>query len=331
VKTRNYHHGSQFTSEYLHTRRRRRNRKCRNIFLILFVVIFFLVSFFVFRLLSGRGGEISSPIENLSGFIEEEKSEGSELLNIIENEVAQEEGDYSVVVKTLEGDREEAAYMEDEIYWSASLYKLWVMATVFEQIEEEELTITRKLSANVEELNKQYDIATESAELTEGEVGGSVGELLNRMITISGNYEAYLLGRTVGMSNVQNFIEENGWDNSRVGSPPQTTARDIADYFEKLYFGELVSEDASSEMLELLSQQRLNDRIPAGVPENTRIAHKTGELEGYKHDAGIVYAPFGDYIIVVLTDTPSQARAVEVTARLSERVWEYLEKKTGEN
>src|SRR5690606_31094044 len=149
-------------------------------------------------------------------------------------------------------------------------------------VEEGNLSLSQELSASIEELNEQYDIATESAELKEGEVVGTVEELLYEMITISGNYPAYLLGRTVGMGKVQDFIEDNGWDDSKVGDPPMTTAADIADFFEKLYGGDIVSRAASGAMLELLSEQRLNDRIPAGLPENTRVAHKTGELEGYK-------------------------------------------------
>ena len=36
---------------------------------------------------------------------------------------------------------------------------------------------------------------------------------------------------------------------------------------------------------------RINDRIPAGVSEGIPVAHKTGDLEGVRNDAGIVFAP----------------------------------------
>ena len=36
----------------------------------------------------------------------------------------------------------------------------------------------------------------------------------------------------------------------------------IAEKFEKLYNGEIVSKSASNEMLEILKKQELNDRIP---------------------------------------------------------------------
>ena len=62
-----------------------------------------------------------------------------------------------------------------------------------------------------------------------------------------------------------------------------------------------MSEGASAEMLALLLDQQLNELIPAALPGGTAIAHKTGRIEDYVHDAGIVYAPGGDYVVVLLT------------------------------
>lgn len=266
-----------------------------------------------------------SPIESISGIVGSEvEVPMSELEKNIYEIIRDEDGEYAVVVRTL--DEKTLVHLnEDALFWSASLYKLWVMATLYQQVEGGKLEIDTELSGDIVELNEKLDIASESAELSEGEVSGTVEDLLYEMITISGNYPAYLLGDTIGMSNVASLMREYGWNDSHLGSPPETTAQEIADFFEKLYQGELVSEDASEEMLKLLKQQRFNDRIPAGVPENTVVAHKTGELDGYKHDAGIVYSPFGDYIIVILSNTENQGRAVELEAEISKAVWEYLE------
>ncbi len=83
---------------------------------------------------------------------------------------------------------------------------------------------------------------------------------------------------------------------------------------------------ASSKMLEILKRQKINDRIPKYLPESTVIAHKTGELFGVKHDAGIVFSEKGDYIIVLMSDTASEAHAAEVEAKISKVVWEHFEK-----
>jgi beta-lactamase class A len=56
-------------------------------------------------------------------------------------------------------------------------------------------------------------------------------------------------------------------------------------------------------MLAILSRQEFREGIPAGVPPGTRVAHKTGWIEGVVyHDAAIVYPAGGSsYVLVVLT------------------------------
>ncbi|MGA7671464.1 MAG: serine hydrolase [Nitrolancea sp.] len=81
-----------------------------------------------------------------------------------------------------------------------------------------------------------------------------------------------------------------------------TTPDDVATLFEMLVDGTVVSADASAEMLDLLSEQQINDRLPAGVPDGTRVAHKTGDLDNSVHDVGVIYAPNGPIVVVVLSD-----------------------------
>jgi beta-lactamase class A len=68
---------------------------------------------------------------------------------------------------------------------------------------------------------------------------------------------------------------------------------------EKLARGEAVDRAASAEMIAVLERQQFNDRIPAGLPAGTRVAHKTGEITKIQHDAAIVYAD-RPFVLVVL-------------------------------
>src|SRR3990167_7742323 len=137
--------------------------------------------------------------------------------------------------------------------------------------------------------------------MTEGTITYTVKNALEQMITISHNYAALLLTAKVGLSNTQNFLNSYRLTNSHMGTPPKTTTRDILSFYELLYNGEIVDKSSSDEMLEILKRQKLNDRIPKYLPEETIVAHKTGELDGVKHDTGIVFSPKGDYIIVLMS------------------------------
>jgi beta-lactamase class A len=55
-------------------------------------------------------------------------------------------------------------------------------------------------------------------------------------------------------------------------------------------------------MIDILSHQQFNEMIPAQLPANIRVAHKTGWTGQYFHDIGIVYPSNGDpFILAILT------------------------------
>lgn len=235
------------------------------------------------------------------------------------------EGTYAVYIKNIKTG-EQYGVNEHRKFVSASLYKLWTMGAVYERIADGTLEKNQVVAASIEDLNKQHNISTEEAELTEGNISVTVDDAIEQMITVSHNYSALLLTSTVNSAAVRDFLLTYGLTESVVGNKlPETTASDIGKYFELLYNKKLVNDMYSEEMMARLKRQRLNDRIPKGLPDELQIAHKTGELYGYKHDAGIVFAPSGDYIIVLLSDTKNPSIAVEVMAQLSKNVYDYFE------
>jgi beta-lactamase class A len=71
----------------------------------------------------------------------------------------------------------------------------------------------------------------------------------------------------------------------------------------------------------------VNDRLPVGLdPDVASIAHKTGNLDGFVHDAGIVTTPDRRYVIAVLSGPwPSEGQAPPVFAALSAAVYSAVE------
>lgn len=266
---------------------------------------------------------IASPIEKSVEIVTNAGvSKGLEA--VILPEIEEKEGTYSVVVRNLKSG-EYYNLNEKEKYTAASLYKLWTMATVHQQIKDGKLTMDKTVSADIKTLNTAFDLG-EDAEQTEGTITRTVKEAIEQMITISHNYSAILLTYTIKNSTVRQFLLNYHLTDSKTGAPPTTTAKDIADYYDLLYKGGLISKEASDEMITVLKRQRLNDRIPKLLPEGTVVAHKTGELFGAKHDAGIVYSDKGDYVIVLMSQTKNETTAAGVEANISKAVWEYFNK-----
>lgn len=233
-------------------------------------------------------------------------------------------GKYSIVVKNLKTG-ESFSINSHKPNKTGSLYKLWVMATVFNQIQNGKLTEDEILSEDIQDLNYKFSIASEEAELTEGKITLTVHDALQQMITISHNYAALLLTEKIKLSSVKSFLEKNGFLESKVSdSAPISTPYNIALFLEKLYKGKLANKKHTKSMLGLLKSQKLNDKLPKYLPKNVFIAHKTGEIDFLSHDAGIVYTEKGDYIIVVFSQSNYPKGANERIAQISKAVYEYF-------
>ncbi len=248
----------------------------------------------------------------------------SALANLVTNELNDSDGVFGIVIQNLKT-HEQYKLNEHKVFEPASLYKLWVMATVMDQVDKKTLSFDQRISDSVQSLNTTFNIDPELAELTEGTVSFTVEDALEQMITISHNYAALLLGQTVRLKTVQNFLDENGFIESKLGEPPEATASDIAEFYEKLYTNQLVNKQSSLQMIDLLTRQKLNNKIPKYIPSGIKIAHKTGELGTYTHDAGIIYGPKTDYILVILADNDIPTNAEETISNLSKRIYKYFE------
>jgi beta-lactamase class A len=75
-------------------------------------------------------------------------------------------------------------------------------------------------------------------------------------------------------------------------------------------------------MIAVLERQTVNERIPAGLPPGTPVAHKTGEIAKIRHDAAIVYAP-RPFVLAVLTRGLSDEKAADaLIADIARRLYE---------
>jgi beta-lactamase class A len=257
------------------------------------------------------------------------QNEFQNLSKFISADLAGAQGTYAIVIQDLTTNTS-FRYNEHTVFDTGSLYKLWVMGEIFREIQNNILDENITLSQNIPTLNAKFGLSADVAELNSGTITLSVHNALTQMITISHNYAAMLLTEKIGLSSVTTYLRTNGFSESKVGddvSNPRTTAYDMAKFFEKLYKNELANPDNTFKMLSLLKQQKLNSKLPKYLPTDITVAHKTGELASFSHDAGIVYGPKGNYIIVILTDSDIPSDAEERISQISKTVYNFFSKK----
>ena len=104
-----------------------------------------------------------------------------------------------------------------------------------------------------------------------------------------------------------------------------TTADDFSHILELTYKGENVNKTYSNMMMDILKKQQVKGRLDLYLPEETVIAHKTGDLDSLEHDGGIVYLPDREYIICVLTNkVKSNKDGREIIGSISKMVYDEM-------
>lgn len=165
-----------------------------------------------------------------------------------------------------------------------------------------------------------------------------IRNLLKRMITRSSNLATNELISLVGAKNVTAMARAIGANHTNVlrgvedqkafdaGLINTTTAADLATMLLTIDKGTALSPEASAEMKEILLAQEVNDKIPAGLPPGTPVAHKTGEITAVSHDAAVVYPPGRKpYVLVVMTrGLRDSAQSTALIADISRMVYAYV-------
>jgi beta-lactamase class A len=163
-------------------------------------------------------------------------------------------------------------------------------------------------------------------------------ELVYDMITVSSNLATNILIEYVGAEKVTRTMRQLGAANIQVlrgvedgkayqrGLNNTTTAYDLLIIYEKIATGQAVSQKASEEMIQILLDQRFKDIIPALLPLEVKVAHKTGMITGTHHDSGIVMLPDGrKYILVLLSKHLKDMDAGTTTlAKVSKIIYDYV-------
>lgn len=233
----------------------------------------------------------------------------AELVSMTENY----SGSWSIYVKDI--DNNEYLTINNVQCYSASLIKLYCAAAAYDLMDKGELAQTETIERLMEEM-----------------ISISDNDAFNLMVMNCAEDNSHVTGRGV----IQNYIDKNGYANTTITSilvptrykapsSPGRNSTSVADcglLLEKIYKGKCVSPEASEQFLDLLLNQTHVNKIPAGLPEGTKCANKTGETDEYQHDAAIVYSPGGDYILCIMSS--NCGAAITNIQDISATVYDYF-------
>ncbi len=164
--------------------------------------------------------------------------------------------------------------------------------------------------------------------LEEGKIY-TVLELIENMIVHSDNEASLILSQYVGIDERNQLYKDLGLTLLRDNQEYTVDVHTYASFFRLLYNSTYIDLQNSEWMLKALSRSPFRGGIVAGLPENTRAAHKFGEhfrdVDGEKvfqlHDCGIVYAPEKPYVLCVMTRGKDMQKLSNLIADISRMVY----------
>jgi beta-lactamase class A len=205
---------------------------------------------------------------------------------------------FGVSIVELDGKNRTGDYNGDDIFVSASTYKLFTAYSVLLRIE------------NGSWAWLDSDIAD----------GRDLIACFNDMVVYSDNDCAEALmykishqtvtdeARVMGCTDTT-FIDSDGY--------ARTTANDLALFLTKLYKGQILTQQSSRDILiNAMKNNVYREGIPAGLSGDI-VADKVGFIDGYLNDAAIVYDAKGDYVLVILTNNSSWTEIASIANEIN--------------
>jgi beta-lactamase class A len=249
----------------------------------------------------------------------------------IQTRITKSGAEVAIAFRTLDG-KDEWFLRADEPFHAASTMKIPVMIELYRQARlgklklDDPLLIRNEFHSIVDGSSFKLSSADDSdAALyrAEGQTR-TLSQLCELMITESSNFATNLLIEKLGVENIRSTVHALHADGMNVlrgvedekafekGLNNTTTARALLVLLQALAEGQAVDAESSREMIAILERQKFNESIPAGLPQGTRVAHKTGEITKIHHDAAIVYAkrPFVLVILVRGIEDPKVSAAL---------------------
>ena len=239
----------------------------------------------------------------------------------------------------------------NDVFESASVIKLWIMSAAYEKSDLGELDLDAEIELREEDMVPfpgvpDYHRDDSEGHLTEDMFPESgilnylhpglkftIRDIIRMMILISDNTAANVMIDLLGKDVINQHIRSLGHTGTILnrklfetgpevrGKENMISLEDTADYFRKMYHGELVSDEASREMCALLQNQQYTYKLPFFI-RHLPIAHKTGEDTGIENDVGIVFSS-QPFVFCFASNGVNEPVAVRLCQDLARELEEY--------
>lgn len=226
-------------------------------------------------------------------------------------------GSYGLWFKNLKTE-ESLGIKENQVFKAASVNKVPIMMAFYQAVEEGALREDQVYELKAEDKQEGTGSMNSASPGTEY----SYKELVRLCGIESDNTAAHVLFKIVGIKKVKKLLEETGLEKTLI-EDNLTTPYETGRLFEEVYKGKILKKENQEKFFDFLTDTFFEERIPAGVPQEIRVAHKVGTEVGIYHDCGIVFAK-EPYVLCILNDAVIEEEAKEALPEISRLAWESI-------
>jgi beta-lactamase class A len=228
---------------------------------------------------------------------------------------------YSIVDLTS-GER--IGHLDSALFPTASAIKLAIVYELFKQADEKRIDLEEKVT-----LDRRQAVGGTGVLVEMGTPTLSIRDYAVLMVTLSDNTATNVLIDRLGMDKIAARLQGLGLNATKLRRHMMDTAAarrgdenvSTPDELARLL---RTMNETMPDAIALLKKPKEN-RLRKGLPEGVASADKSGELEGVRVDAGVVFAKNRPYVLCVMTtflkDEAEGERAIEEISRVA---YEYF-------
>lgn len=250
---------------------------------------------------SGAPGSQTSQTNNEQASESRPQFPFTDLQSVVDTWDASQSGTASVVIYDLDNDKTAASLNPDRVYFSASLYKLFVAYVGYQKVAD-----------------GTYDL--DDSYLS----GYTRGKCLDEMIRSSSIPCGEKMALEIGSSAIMEKLRSFGFKFTNMsGAYATTSASDVTIILIKIANGEGLSEEHKNLYLDSMKTQP--DLYRRGLPkgfESVTVYNKVGwNLTREWHDAAIIVLPDGHrYVVTVLTESVGMNNIAKLATAIEQKI-----------
>jgi beta-lactamase class A len=192
----------------------------------------------------------------------------------------------------------------DDAYPAASVIKIPILMTVYAEAAEGRLSLDERLPVG------EHLPGTGVLRLVRGVIDLTIRDHAMLMTVVSDNTATNRLMERVGVDRIAERMREWGCVRTKLlrkmfdfeaanrGLDNVATPRELAALLLRLVRGDLVDRATSDAVLAVLEATQDDALICRYLPNDTKVAHKTGSLQKVRNDAAVIWAT-GDPVVAV--------------------------------